>query len=355
MKGVIAAPRRAPIPAVAWVLSGGVALALAVLVGSAAIHHGQRPFYNEGDAYLFRLIARHPLGSTREFAAVGRLAEAPYRYGRIGFPLLGWLLALGRPAWVGWSLIVISVVSIASIPGIAAVLLADLGAPPASAAVVLAAPGLLLNYGHPYADPLLVALLLLACVLEGRGRRSAALGVLAAAILVKEVAVFALLPWAWGAWQRRDRRAATAVAATVAPYLLWCGWIRLRLGSLPFLAHSDSRSGALGLPFLGLGQALSAHTPAIGTVFVCVVVTVALGAAAAWLARGSRIGALAGVYTLLTVCLGKNALTFLFENLRILVVAQVFGALCLAVVIAAGRQRNDRAGRRGLFVGLPDL
>jgi hypothetical protein len=346
---------RAKIPQMAWVLSGAVAVALCVLVMSAAIHDGQKTFFVEGDAYLFRLIAQRPLGSTHGFAAVGRLSEAPYRYGRIGFPFLAWLLALGRPAWAGWSLVVISVASIASIPGIAAVLLDDLGAPPAAAGLVLLAPGLLLNYGHPYADPLLVALLLLACVLEGRGRRPAALVTLAAAILVKEIAVFALVPWLWAAWVRRDRRAAAAVAATVAPYLMWSVWIRLRLGSFPFLAHTYSRAGALSPPFVGLAQAVSARTPDIATVVICVAITAALGTLAAWLARGTRIGVLAGVYTVVTVCLGKNALTFLLENLRVLVVAQVFGVLCVAVAIAAWRREKEVAGRRGLFVGLPDL
>jgi hypothetical protein len=235
------------------------------------------------------------------------------------------------------------------------VLLADLGAPPAAASVVLLAPGLLLNYGHPYADPLLIALLLAACVLEGRGRRPAALVSLAAAILVKEIAVVALVPWLWSAWVHRDRRATAAIAATVAPYAAWSVWIRIRLGSFPFLAHTYSRAGALSPPFVGLAQAVSARTPDIATVVVFFTITVVLGTVASWLARGSRIGFLAAGYTLVTVCLGKNALTFLLENLRVLVVAQVFGALCLVVVITAGRPRNDSAGRRGLFVGLPDL
>ena len=338
----------------AWVLSGAVALALGVLVVTTARHQGQGTFFVEGDAYLFRLIAQRPLGSTHGWAAVGRVSEAPYRYGRIGFPLLGWVLALGRQAWVGWSLVVISVASIAAIPGIAAVLLADLGAPPAAAAVVLLAPGLLLNYGHPYADPLLVALLLLACVLEGRGHRPAALFALTAAILVKEIAVFALVPWLWGAWVRRDGRAAAAVAATATPYLAWSVWIRFRLGSFPFLAHTYSRAGALSPPFVGLVQAVTARTPGVGTVVACVAVTVALGAVATWLERGTRIGVLAGVYTVVTICLGKNALTFLLENLRVLVVAQVFGALCVAVAIAGRRHPRDGAASLGLLARISD-
>lgn len=337
---------RKPIPEIAWVLSGAVAVALTVLAAMLLRQHGQNGFFNisEADSYFFRLTARHPFGSTQGFAAVHVVSEAPYRYGRIGLPLLGWVFALGRPAWVGWSLIGVYVASIAAVPGIAAVLLDDLGAPPASAALVLLAPGILLNYGHVYSDPLLIALLLLACVFEGRGRRSASLVTLAAAILVKEVAVFALVPWIWSALARRDRRGAAMAAGAVVPYLMWCVFVRARLGTFPFLAHTYSRSGALGLPLVGLRRALAADTPNIGVVTGAVVITVVIGLIGSWAARGTRISALALVYTVLTLCLGKNALAYLLENARVMAVTQVFGLLCIVVAICRWRRRRERIG-----------
>jgi hypothetical protein len=347
--------KRKPIPEIAWVLSGAVAVALVVLVAIVVQRHGENGVFSisESDSYFFRLVARQPFGSTHAFAAVHQLSEAPYRYGRIGLPLLGWILALGHPSWVGWTLIAVYIASIAAIPGIAAVLLDDLGAPPAAAAVALLAPGLLLNYGHVYADPLVIALLLLACVFEGRGRRSAALVTLAAAILVKEVAALALIPSIWSALARRDRREAARAATAVVPYLAWCVFVRGRLGVVPFLADTYSRRGSLGLPLAGIRQGLEAHTPNIGVVTAALATTVALGLVASWVARGTRNGALALVYSLLTLCLGKNAVAYLLENARVMAVAQVFALLCIVVAISGWRRRRNRgashADNHGLF------
>jgi hypothetical protein len=349
--------KRKPIPEMAWVLSGAVALALVVLVAIVVHRHGESGVFNltQSDSCFFRLVARHPFGSAHDFAAVHQVAEAPYRYGRIGLPLLGWILALGHPGWVGWSLIAVYIASIAAVPGIAAVLLDDLGAPPAAAAVVLLAPGLLLNYGHVYADPLVIALLLLASVFEGRGRRSAALVTLAAAILVKEVAVFALIPWIWSALARRDRREVARAASAVVPYLAWCVFVRGRFGVFPFLAHTYSRRGALGLPLVGIRQGLEAHTPNIGVVTAALAITVVVGLVASWVARGTRIGALALVYSLVTLCLGKNAVAYLLESARVMAVAQVFAILCIVVAVSDWRRRRNAAASRaenhGLFAG----
>ena len=159
---------------------------------------------------------------------------------------------------------------------------------------------------------------------------------LAAAILVKEVALFALIPWIWSAIARRDRRGVVQAGAAVVPYALWCVWVRWRLGAFPFLAHTYSRTGALSLPLVGLRQALDARTPNIGVVTGAVIITVVLGAVASWVMRGTRVGALAFVYTILTLCLGKNALAYLLENARVMAVAQVFALLCLTAAAAVG-------------------
>jgi len=350
---------RKPIPPMAWVLSGAVGIALTVLAVSTISKSGQNGFYgNQSDALFFRLTARHPFGATHGFAALHQITEAPYRYGRIGLPFLAWIFALGRPAWVGWTLIGVYIASIAAIPGIAAVLLDDLGAPPVAAAATLIVPGLLLNFGHVYSDPLLIALLLLACVLEGRGRRTQAIVVLGAAIFVKEVAVFALIPWIWSAVRRRDRRGAAIAAAAVVPYLAWCVFVRVRLGTFPFLAHTYSRRGALSLPFVGLRAAIQAHTPNIGIVTGAVVITLVLGGIASWVARGTRLGAITLTYTVLAACLGKNAEAFLLENARVIAVAQVFAILCVIVAISSRWPRRDlsemppadHTDNRGLFV-----
>jgi hypothetical protein len=342
---------RPGIPDMAWVLSAGVAVALLVLVLRSQPH--VVPFFGDGDSRFYRLTARSPFGDGQSFAAIHRLSDVPYRYGRIGYPLISWVLGFGKPAWIDWTLIGVYLASIAAIPGLAAVLLSDLDAPAVAGGLTLLAPGLLLNYGHVYADPLLIALLLLACVLEGRDRRTAALVTLAAAILVKEVAIVALIPWVWAALRRRDRRQLARAASPVVPYVLWCVWLRLRVGEFPFFAHTYSRSGALSAPFVGAIRAVAGDTPNIAVILPATLVTAALGLGGAWIARGSRVGALAFVYAALTLCLGKEALFYLLENARVIAITQVFAILCIVVAISGWRRRrNDSessAANRGLF------
>src|SRR5260370_40020981 len=102
----------------------------------------------------------------------------------MGLPLLGWLLALGRPGLVGWTLIGVNLAAITAIPGLAALLLAEHRGAPIGAALIFVLPPFVLLYGSVVSDPLLIALLLLAFLLDARGHRRSALVVIAYAILV---------------------------------------------------------------------------------------------------------------------------------------------------------------------------
>ena len=245
----------------------------------------------------------------------------------------------------------VSLASIAAVPGLAAVLLGDLGAPPIAAVGVLLAPGLLFSSQHVYADPLLIALLLGACVLDGRGRHGRALAVIAAAILVKEVAVLALVPWVWRALKQRDRtalvRAAGALAALcrLVPSGSACGSANSRSSHTRIRARARSRFRSWGC-----ARAISAHTPGVAGMVAMTAVTVALGAVAARLGRGTRIGDLAGVYTVLTVCLGMNTIAYPLECERVMAVAEVFALLCIAVEVTAQRRPQPAFGRPELPV-----
>jgi hypothetical protein len=87
---------------------------------------------------------------------------------------------------------------------------------PNGGAVVLLVPGLIAAFEYVFADPLMIALILLALVLDASQKRRPALVALAAAILVKEIAEVALVTWFWRAWTRRDwRRGAEAAAAVI--------------------------------------------------------------------------------------------------------------------------------------------
>jgi hypothetical protein len=325
--------RQKRVPPIAWVLSGATALAMLVLVARALASHGEAVFFNEGDAYLFRETARDLFGQGHAFAAVNRVSEIPYRYGRMGLPLLAWLLALGRSGWVTWSLIGIQVASIAAIPGLAAALLDEYGAPAIGGAVVLFVPGLLIVYDKVFADPLLIALILLAYLLDSRGRPKSALAVLAYAVLVKEVAALALLPFLWRALRGRDLRGAAGVVSTLLPYAAWCVWLRWRVGEFPFLAHTISRTAAFSAPGVGIHDVIAAKTPNYQVVVGMVLVTVVLGLAGAWRARRFPIAGLAAAYAVLAACLGTNALRYEAETMRVLALPQVLALLCIVVAV----------------------
>jgi len=329
------------VPPVAWVLSGATGVAVTILAALLLAQRGEHAFFVAGDSKFFLLTARDLFGTGRGFAAINATPQIPYRYGRIGLPFVGWLLALGNPSSVGWTMLVVNLAALTAIPGLAAVVLDDRGAPPAAAAFILVLPAFVLLYGTVLCDPLLIALILVAYILDGRGHEHGAVAVLAYAVLVKEIAVLALVPLAWRALRHGDRRRALGVAGAVVPYALWCVWVQARIGTLPFLARTESRRGALGLPFAGVRYTL-AHWPFEGAVIVgLLTVTIVLGAVGAWAARGTELGLLAALLTLMTVCLGPVALRYVGETVRVFLTPEVVGGLALCVGLA--RRAPSRA------------
>ncbi len=324
---------RARVPSIAWLLSAGFAVALLVLAILRIAGPGHAEFFHDGDSDFFLRTARSMFGDGSSFGGAGA-GETSYRYGRFGFPFLGWLLAAGRPALVSWSLIVVYLASLAAIPGIAATLVSDYGAPPARAAWVMITPGILLMTGLVYAEALQIALVLLACVFEARGRRRAALLTIAYAILVKETSVLALVPWLWSAGKQRDRRQFAAALSTVLPFALWALWVRIRIGEFPFLAHTYSRSGALRLPGVGFHDALVSRSPNHSFIVAVSLATFVLGVGASWAARRYWIAPITAAFSMLILLYGPSALYYVLENLRLLSLPTVLAIVCLVVAFS---------------------
>ena len=86
--------------------------------------------------------------------------------------------------------------------------------------------------------------------------------------------------------------------------------------------------------------------------------TVAVAAGGAWAARGSGIGLLAALCTLLTLCLGPEALRYIGETVRVFLLPQLFGGIALVVGLLGyerRREARDRAPAHELSVGTHDL
>jgi len=324
---------RVRVPSASWLLSGGFGLALLLLAAREVALGGHLQFFNDGDSAFYLLTARLPFANASAFARMS--GEIPYRYGRVGFPLTAWLLALGRPGLVPWSMIAVYLASLAAIPGLAATLLAEYQVPPFRAVFVLLTPGLLLATGLVYAEALQVALILLACLFEVRSCRRAALVTLAFAVLVKETSILALLPWLGTATKRRDARQLLRCVAVAVPYALWCLWVRIRIGEFPFLARTGSRTGALRPPLIGFRDALHAHSPNHSFIVTVTLLTFLLGVLGSWSARRYWIAPITAAFTTLIPCYGPSALYYVIENLRLLSVPTVLAILCLVTAFSS--------------------
>ena len=343
--GGVAQDGQADARAVALTLTAGTFFAMAILAVNDVVAHGHDYFFREGDAYLFRATAYDPFGDGHLFASVNRLSEVPYRYGRIGYPLLGWIGGFGQRAAIDWVLLGIFVLSISALPGLAALLLDAYGRPAWGGAVVLLAPGLLFSHNVATSDPLMLACVLGGLLLDRRKHRVAALVLLGFAVLVKEIAIVALIPWAWRALRTRDWHRLGALALTVVPYACWCLWVRVNTGEFPFLAHTVARSQALGWPGSGVHAALTHHIPDSVVMSMLVIATVVIGLGAAWFARDwFPVAPIAALLAVVTMCLGPAGVYYEGELLRVLIAPQVFALLCIVYAIRrAPRRRNEAA------------
>jgi hypothetical protein len=203
--------------------------------------------------------------------------------------------------------------------------------------VLAAVPALWLSMAIAYSEPLVIGLTLTALVLWEQGRLRAALVTAAAVLLAREVMALAFLPIALGAVRRREWRTVGAWALTGVPLLAWWLWVRVRVGSFPFLDPSLSRREAMALPFTGM-QRLVETGEARADMWIVFVLALATAAAAVVLwrrgARGTLAGAALGLGLLMTA-LGPNALRSPGEAIRVLAPAQVLVAL---VAVTARRE-----------------
>ena len=344
---------RKPVPPVAWVLSGATAISVLVLSGIQLSRYGQHSFFDSGDPRLFFFTARDLFGSGRGFEAVGRLTEIPYRYGRMGLPLLAWLGALGRPGLVGWTLIGVNLAALIAIPGLGAQLLTEYDAPPAAAACCCS--------WYPTSC---------SCTAASSPSRSSSRCCCsrtcwtrrAPARNARRARVRDPREGSRGARARVRCSGARAGGATspgtlvvtsaVLPYAAWCVWTRSRLGSYPFLTHTRAREGALGLPFAGIRHTVDHRPTAVAAILALVAATVVLCGTGAWLARGTPIAGLAALFGLVTICLGPEALKYVGETFRVLLVPEVFGLLALIIGLRGSVSlRSRRAGAPPQLVG----
>jgi hypothetical protein len=321
-------------PALAVGAAAAAIAALAMMVN--VVQHGQDYLFRN-DAEFFWVVARDPFGSGDLFRPVAAITGNAYRYGRPLYPVLAWLLALGRPSVVRTTMMVVELLSFGAMVALAAELVARRGRRPFDAMAVLLVPGVWWAVIIAISEPLVMALMLLVFVLHHDGRRGWALVAAAALLLTRETAVLALLPLAWADARRVGWvRAAAWLGAALVPLAAWWTWVRVRVGAWPFLDPSESRRGALDLPLRGYlrfrGDVTAGHVLAFALVAATVVAAIWVWRRRPWF----PITDAALLFAVLLLFLGPNATRFPGEVLRLMMPAQVL----VALAIIAGNTRS---------------
>lgn len=323
-----------------------------VVAAAAFLAVGPANFCLHSDAPSFLRVARDPFGSGRHFPAPLALGVA-YRYGRILYPLSAWVLALGRPAAVPWTLAAVYAVSAAIWFAATAELIERVGASPRRMLLLVGAPFVLVLVFSPVvaAEPMAGALVLLAYLFAQDGRWRASAVSAALAILTREMMAVAFLPLAWQAWRTRRWRGLAEWLVVALPYLVWASYVRVRVGVFPFLDPASTRRAAFAPPFVGWVETLRAH-PGVGDLLGMTIgaVTLAIAAAMVWRrAWTTPVQQAAIVSCGFVVCYGRAVWQYPTEAVRVMAPAQVL----LFVAIVSTRRGGIRDGRGAEVSGCP--
>jgi hypothetical protein len=212
-----------------------------------------------GDGQAFGALAQDPL--LAHPGVMPAPGEYSYRAQRPVWGYLAWMASFGQAELVGWVLAVLTVVSFGLACAAAAALLAERGASPWWALLVILAAQETLSSLTP--ELLAFALLALGVMLWERDRRWSAVAVLCIAVLTRESIVVGIVALgAWELWSHRGdgraaRRRALPLAVPCATYFAWIGFLRVRLGTWP----STSSHARLTAPGVGLLDALALAHP----------------------------------------------------------------------------------------------
>ncbi|MHB1582308.1 MAG: hypothetical protein ACYC0E_00965 [Acidimicrobiales bacterium] len=277
-----------------WAVAAGGNLSRFVVAGSTYVNPRRAPvglFVGTGNGYdgqFYYRLALDPADMSRR--AFGMELDSFARLGRIGYPALSWLLAVGgRPSLVPLALVVANVAGLGALGWAAARVALDSGRHALVGVVVPAYWGYLWSLGRDLTEILAAAALLTGLVALRHRRWIAAAVALSAAVLCKETAAYAV--GLVGATQvvvalRRRRRPEWSELAWLVPLVVFGAWelvVRAEVGRLPLRASGGAN---LGVPLGGLIDGLRHYAGTLPSASsflwwgeLAVLAVVALGAA----------------------------------------------------------------------------
>jgi hypothetical protein len=217
------------------------------------------PTYGYDGQFFYRL-ALNPLNL--QHTAYGITVDRPYRYMRIGYPLLTWLFSFGQHFLVPVMLVVVNIAAIGAMGYLGGVFARQGGRHALAGLLLPGYFGIITSLARDTAEPLAAACLL-AGLLAVRARRPVLAGALLAyGALTREtvmVAVAAIAIIRVIGILRRQQSPGRDDLAWAVPAVIFVAWqvvVKAATGSIPLLADGGRNAGA---PFIAPLQALKSN------------------------------------------------------------------------------------------------
>src|SRR5215472_15496298 len=218
----------------------------------AQLPHGipVNPKYGNDGQFFYRL-ALNPLNF--HHTAYGITMDRPYRFMRVGYPVLTWVVSAGQHFLVPVTLVALNIAAIGALGYLGAVFARQGGRHALAGLLIPGYFGLLTSLSRDTAEPL-AAVCLLAGLLAIRSRRPVlAAALLAFGALTREtvvVAVAAIAILRVIGMLRGRARPGREDLAWVVPTVIFAAWqvvVKVATGSVPLLADGGRNAGA---PFI---------------------------------------------------------------------------------------------------------
>ena len=246
-----------------WDLWARRSISRFILIGQIFAHPAQLPAgmplrapYGYDGQFYYRL-AINPLNFSH--TAYGITVDRAYRFMRIGYPVVTWLVSAGQRSLVPYMLVAVNAAAIGALGWLGGQLARQGGRHAAWGLLLPGYFGLITSLSRDTAEPVAAAFLV-AGLLAVRARRPAlAAGLLAFAALTRETAMVAVAALAvvrmTGLVRRRSRpgREDLAWCVPAAVFAAWQGVAYAFIGTFPLDADSNRNAGA---PFIATYEAI---------------------------------------------------------------------------------------------------
>lgn len=210
------------------------------------------------DGQFYFRLATAPSARTLE-PTNGVRMDQPVRFARPTYPTAAWLGALGRSAWVPWSLVLVNVVAMGVLAAAAAAWCADRSLDPRWGILPALTGGLVLALARDLTEIVMCALVALTVLAVGRSRHVLAAAALSLAVLSHEQALclVAGLAVARGVELVRRRRPTGVDLVWTVPIVVvvcWQVWSMHVAGRSP---AGNTLGKNLDVPFVGVVRLLA--------------------------------------------------------------------------------------------------